>query len=529
MIARRYVIRSFSSLIKFDFWTKRQQSESLTLRLLPASYQVWLAVLPVMLVAFVIRGYCVFGWSYPSGADYGQVVLQADLLLSNDHLPETVPYFQLGKTNWVTMPGAALLYAFMADLSGSSVLDIIPISLITALIEVAGVYLLAWRIFGRLDAAVVTAAVTAVLPLAPDMMAWAGYPNLIVLALIPFVFVAWLDYWEHPDRRRLVLLVLLLCGTMSIHHVSTLWIGLSLGLFALVFLIVQPAASFRKLLPLGIAGLVVGLPVVWRVIDLTFSTRATDVLAGTGNRFDPTRIDWKTWARLAEPISIVLLVGGFVYFLRLQIVQAPAKVLLACYVLVSLIFSFGWLLKIDFYYTRGLFFLSIPIAFGAASLVFYFRHVPLRAVMTVALVLFLGTTSMMRSREVAQYYQALTPEFVDAIDWLNDYSQPDDVLVVGTFSGFHMAHLTPRPVMVGLTPDLVGNPEELSIAQDAVSVLMGLHNMDEVIDERHVRFVLVKSAFDIPDPFRTQLAMNANPRLELVFDNSKIQIYEVVN
>ncbi len=530
MISQRYVTRSFSSLITFLFTEKGQQPGSNSSRVLPFSYQSWLVVFATLLTAFFLRGYAFFLQTYPSGADYGQIVLQANHVLSSGHLLETMPYFQLGKTNATALPGPVLFYASVADLSGSSVMEIMPIILITAWLEISGVYLLAWRVFKRLDAAAVAALFAALSPIALDMISWAGYPNLLVLALIPFVFVTWLDYWKEPDRKHLILAVLVVTGSMSIHHVSTLWIGLSLALFSAIFLIAQPVTSLKKLLPVGIVGAIIGLPVAWRAIELSLTLSAPNVLAaGAGNRFDPTRVNWETWSRLLEPLSLVFLMGGFIYFLRLRFVEAPAKVLVACYAVVSLVFSYGWILKIDFYYTRGLFFLSIPLTFGAVGLVLFFRRVPSRVVITLLLAVFFGSSSLVRARENTRYYQALTPEVFDAMAWLNDYSQPDDVVVVGTFLGFHMANLIHHPLMMALTPDLVGNPEELEIAQDAVAVMMGLYNMDEVIDRRHVRFVVVRSGVDIPDPFRTQLAMNANPRMELVFDNSGIQIYEVVN
>ena len=98
------------------------------------------------------------------------------------------------------------------------------------------------------------------------MAAWSGYANAIAIALTPFALLAWLDYWDSPSRQRLALATLVICGVMSIHHLSTLWLGLALTLFSVINLARRPSESFRKLWPIVLAGVVLGAPILFKVL-----------------------------------------------------------------------------------------------------------------------------------------------------------------------------------------------------------------------------------------------------------------------
>ena len=82
--------------------------------------------------------------------------------------------------------------------------------------------------------------------------------------------------------------------------------------------------------------------------------------------------------------------------------------------------------------------------------------------------------------------------------------------------------------MVALTPDLVGNPDDADVARDAVSILMGLDEMDEAIARRQVKYIIVKARpRDLPDAYRSRAVMAAHPELTVVFRNADVLIYGV--
>jgi hypothetical protein len=487
----------------------------------------WLALIPVLLIALLLRGMSIYQFDYPTGPDYGLHLLYGELFLQAGKAPVYAPNYQLSATSWPLMPGGPLVYALMAGISGTDVFDLIHVTSFFGVIEVAGVYLLAWRIFKRLEPALIAALVIAVLPVYVDMMSWAGYPNFIALSLMPLAFLAWLDYWERPDWRRLILAVIAVCGAAYIHHVSTLWLGQTLVLFAALQVITQPVRSLRKLIPIGIAGVLLGLPIALSAVRLALDQGAVSVLT-SADRFDASRLTWETWARVVTPMAVVLGIGGMIAFLRSRVPDRAAKFLIAAYAVVTLVYLFGWVIGLRFYYIRALFFVTLPVALGAAALIDAWRSPLIRIGVTAVLIVSIGTSAIIRAASGSAYFEIVTPDLIEAVDWLKDYSQPDDVIVMGTLLGFQLPHLLDRPMMAALSPDLISNADALATSSDATAVMMGLSNMDAVIAAREVRYVIVRTHTpDVPDPIRSRAVMNAHPRLELVFRNDDVLIYEV--
>jgi len=491
------------------------------------THRGWLMLVPVLLIALLLRGMAIYQFDYPTGPDYGLHLLYGDLFLEAGKAPLYVPNYQLSVTSWPLMPGGPLVYALMSGISGTPIFNLIHITLFFGFIEVTSVYLLAWRIFKRLEPALIAALIIAVLPVYVDMMSWAGYPNFIALSLMPLAFLAWLDYWETPDWRRLTLAVIAVCGAAYIHHVSTLWLGQTLILFGVIQVVIQPVRSLRKLIPIGIAGVIVGLPVALSAINLALQQGAVSVLT-SADRFDASRLTWETWARVSTPMALVLGVGGMILFLRSRMPNRAAKILIASYALVTLIYLFGWVIGLRFYYIRALFFVTLPVALGAASLISSWRSPLIRIVIAAVLVITIGVSAIIRAESSSAYFEIVTPDVIEAVEWLEDFTEPDDVIVMGTLLGFQLPHLLDRPMMVALSPDLISNADALQISSEATAVMMGLTNMDIVIEVRDVRFVIVRTHVpDVPEPNRSRDVMNAHPDMDLVFRNDDVLIYEV--
>ncbi|NDJ61261.1 MAG: hypothetical protein GYB67_09060 [Chloroflexi bacterium] len=508
---------------------RAQTSQQLPNRALPPTYRLWLPLIPILLAALLLRGFSFFERVYPTGADYGHHLLYAELFLTQGRLPTAVPFFQLGTTEWSVLPGGSLSYALGELFSGTPVFELAATTLIYSLIETTGVYLLAWRLFRRLDAALTAALLIVLFPAGVDIVAWSGYPNLIALAFIPFALIAWLDYWHAPSWRSLLLTIVIVVGMMSVHHLSTLWMGLTFALFAALHLILRPYSSLRKLIPLGVVGVIAGLPVVLQILDLTAITQAAGVLL-SADRFDDSRVTWSIWTQTASAVSLVFISGGVIALLRHRVIPLSDRLMILCYLVVCGLFAFGWIVGLRFYYLRALFFFPLIFALGAAALFWLWRPLWLRSLVVVLVITNIGFGSLLRTEEVNTYYTTLTPRVLEGVEWLRQYSEPGDVVVVGTFLGFQMSRLLNRPTLVALTPELVGNPQELETAADAVAILMGLENMDAIINERDVRYIIVKAnAPDIPDAARAQLVMDANPRIRLLYRNRDLLIYEVLS
>ena len=81
---------------------------------------------------------------------------------------------------------------------------------------------------------------------------------------------------------------------------------------------------------------------------------------------------------------------------------------------------------------------------------------------------------------------------------------------------------------MALTPDLMGNPDDIAVAEDAMRVLMGLDDMDEALERRGVKFIVVRAnQRDVPDAYRSRAVLAAHPHLVLLFRNAEVMIYGV--
>jgi hypothetical protein len=281
------------------------------------------------------------------------------------------------------------------------------------------------------------------------------------------------------------------------------------------------------LIPLGIVGIVMGFPIALSAINLALEQGAVSVLT-SADRFDASRLTWETWARVSTPMAVLLGIGGMVKFLRSRVPDRASKALIGAYAVVTLIYLFGWVIGLRFYYIRALFFVTLPVALGAAALLASWRLPVIRIVMAAVLVVTIGVSAIIRAESSSAYFEIVTPDVIEAVEWLNEYTEPDDVLAMGTLLGFQLPRLLDRPMMAALSADLVSNADALQISSEATSVMMGLSNMDMVINARNIRYVLVRTRIpDVPDPIRSREVMNAHPDMELVFRNDDVLIYEV--
>jgi len=303
--------------------------------------------------------------------------------------------------------------------------------------------------------------------------------------------------------------------------------GLTLGLFGAAHIMIQPLRSLRKLIPLAVVGVLIGLPILAKLIEVSTANRMTDVLL-SGDRYAETRLNWSLWAETASAPMLVLATGGALLLFRRHDLDRTTKILLGAYAVVCLAFAFGWLYGLNFAYIRATFFIILLGALGAAALASMWQSRGVRIGITALLLTVIGMGTLIRAQPLTDYFAALTPRVVEGARWLHEHSEPDDVVVVGTYFGYHMTRLLERPTLVAHAPDLVGNPDEAPFAEDGFAILMGLQGMDDALQRRAVRYIIVKArAPDIPDPARSMAVLDAHPAMRLLFRNSDMLIYGV--
>lgn len=484
------------------------------------------AIATAALLACLLRSYPFLAHPEPTGGDYGHHLLYAALFAETGTLPVDYPYYQLGQTRWAVLPGGGLLYGLLARLAAATPLGIAPLTALLAGLEVTGIALLAQRVFRSWEAACLAALVAAAHPAGAIMIAWSAYANLVALALLPFVLVALLDCWRRPGWRPAALFAVLAAGSAAVHHLSTLLLALVLALFAVLRFVSAPRAACERLWrPTLLAG-VLSLPVVERILSIN-AALGHDVLGGVG-RFEVWRVQWSTWFSVATPLGLVFATAGLLALTRDRGAASEGRTMALAYAGGCLALGFGWLLGLNLFYMRSLYYLAPVVALGAAALARLWRSPGARTLSAGALALALALNTLFEAKANAAWYEVMTPEVRQGLEWLRRESQPGDVVVTGALLAFHAPQLLQRPTLCALPPELVGGPAELPLALDATTILAGLPGMDAALARRSVRYVVVSSRpNDAPDPYRSRAVLSGHPRLRRVLESGGLTIFRV--
>lgn len=485
-------------------------------------------ILPALALAGLLRVLPLVLGDTPAGVDSGLYVLYAEHLAASGTLPEELPHYQLGLTRWQYLPGVPFLLALAGWLAGEPPVAALPVVAVLASIEVGGILLLAWRLFGRLDAALFSAAVAAVMPISVEMVGWGGYANLLGLALLPFAYVSWLDYWRQPGLRSGGAFVVTACAVAMTHHLSGLWMLASVGAACLLGLAIEPVSSLRKIAAIAPVGLIMGLPAVlfnWRAIA---SMGGATSLLTAPERFAPTQnFVAESVARAGAALTIAVLVPGLAALFFLRDTSWIGKCVVFSHASIAVILGFGWSIGVHFHHWRALLFLGLPTAIAAGALMPLLSGRLLRAVVPGALITSLAGITVEEGRRVSIEYRILSPALEDAARWLRANSGPDDLIVASNRIGFQLLRLLERPMMLAVPPrDFYSDrPAAQAVARDAFSILDGDR---EVIQRRGVTFVVVRAAgADVPDPKRSRDRLAPDPGLTLAFENPEVLVFRV--
>lgn len=489
------------------------------------NWRRWRDALPLALAAVLatlLRGFA-FLDDYPSGADYAHHLLAADHYLENGLRMIAYPWFQLGLTHYTQLPGAAMLYALVAASGSPSSFPLAPVTAALGALEVSGVFLLARRLYGPGPPPLLAALACATFPTGPAMISWAGYSNLVGIALTPFALLAWLEHWSRPDRRSAVLTAIAVGGLLGVHHLSSIWLLATLALFTLAMLFAEPRRSASRLASLLWPLAVAAIPAAVRLVEVALISQASGVQAADRlAAFQATRVGWSAWVNMTSPLGIVLAVG-ILAMLRDKTIRGQDRLAIGCYSLVTLLVVFGWTLGIAFYYVRAVYFLALPIALGFPALVRLAGGASARLALAVTLLAGLGTSSIAQAERDQAFYRVLTPEVVDAVRRLEAVSHEGDVVVCSTVLAYHLPWLIQRPLLPAMPPETIGNSEQSLLAADAVAVMTASSRLEEVLDARQVAFVLLSKRF----PESGSDALAVHPRMSLLFQNEDVVLYEV--
>jgi hypothetical protein len=495
----------------------------------PSDRTGW-ALLAILFVAALGRIQPIVAGPFPPGNDHGLHLWYAEQYQARGFPPGAIAYYQLGLTHWPHLPGGPMFFGFLSMLSGLPVFATVGAAAALGAIEAAGVFALALRISPRVDLALFAAAVTALLPGPLEMTGWGAYPNLVGLAFLPGAFAALLSFWSDATPRRAIVCALAVSAVAATHHLSALWLGLSLALFLLLEFSADARGAGRRLLLLVPPLLLFCLPMIPRGVEVWRDSLGSTTLGLTAT-FAPSRASLQqTLIDPAAVLVVVVLFAGLAAFFLLSEASLSGKRLVGSYLFVSVVLAFGWVLGIPFHYWRSLFFFNLPAAIGGGWLLALWKPDRLRSTVAAAVILAFGFAGQRITREIPGRYQVLTPAVEETAQWIRGHSDPDDVVLASNYLGFHLIRLLERPLMVSVQPQdfFSSNPEANAVSADAASILEGADQGDLRLDARRVRYVVIRArGSDFPEPPASQAALERNARLHRVFANTDTRVYEV--
>ncbi len=484
----------------------------------------------VLMAAGLVRLAPIIWSARPPGTDYGLHLYYAEQYLALGFPPGPLPYYQLGLTRWPQFPGGSIFFGWLSLLSGVPVFGTMAAASLLGTIECLGIFALARRVLGRDDLALFAAAAGALLPIPLEVTGWGGYPNLVALAFLPYALLALLAYWEEPTPTRAWTFALASAAVALSHHLSALWLGAAGLLFVLSELVVDHKAALRRVFGLLLPLIVAGGPMAPRALAILRNSFGP---AGVGDpeRFAGSRMN--AVAAMVDPagaLSAAVLLAGLPAFFLLSSASGPARRLIGSYTLVTLLLLFGWTMGVPFHYWRALFFMGVPIALAAGSLLLLWASPLQRVAVAASLLLAWSSISVRIVRDLPARYEVLTPAVEEAAAWIRAHSGPDEVVVSSSWLGFQLTRLLERPLMVSVeAQDLfASSPGAQAAAADAALILEGGGEGARRRSARQVRFVAIRRrGHDSPDPSWSRARLEADPGLVRVFENADVMVFGI--
>lgn len=192
----------------------------------------YIALAAIFAIAFAYRFYLVTMNTYPPGADIG---LHESVIASiTSNKPSFFwNYYQMGGGLSATNPGYHIFTAFV--ISMTQLPDYLAQGLVASFFSafmVLCAFLLVRQVWNELAGFVVAVLITFS---ASDiiMLSWAGYPNIVALALIPVVLCLFLQPSKLSSKRYIAVTSILVSAIFLTHVFSGL-IFLAVTLFTLI-------------------------------------------------------------------------------------------------------------------------------------------------------------------------------------------------------------------------------------------------------------------------------------------------------
>jgi hypothetical protein len=436
--------------------------------------------------------------SFPPGSDIGLHESVINSILS----PKPsffYNYFHMGGGLSVTNPGYHIFTAFIITLTGlpDYIAQAAVASMFSALLILCA-FMLTKLVWGELAAFVAAVLVTFS---ASDivMLSWAGYPNIVALALIPLIFYLFLQPTKLPSKSYLVV-VSLLVGALFLTHLfsALIFLGIALSTLALSFLSKATGFTIKTvlywLLPILI-GVVLISPYLVNVAPLYFGSQGA--ITGSVSVMKQAVVETRVIPTAILCLSVVPFLLFFVFskHQKGKWFSLPA-LLFASSILVPLAASQGYLVGFFLDYERFLYFLALPAIICISIVMLYAANILANAlgkiraslaavskpVLFSVLMIACLMTPMFALPSVgasqANFFQVMTPQKYAAITWANANTASDSVFVADASYGWWLSGFAQRPTLSAVDPQYLILQREFAPAQVASNLLRADYLVD---------------------------------------------------
>jgi hypothetical protein len=463
---------------------------------------ITLLLLAILAAGFIYRFALTTMNTFPPGADIGLHESVINSILA----PKTTfiyNYYHMGGGVSATNPGYHIFVAFIITMTGAPdyLVQALVVSLFSTLI-IAGAFLvvkLVWGIRAGLVAAIfVTFSASDIV-----MLAWAGYPNIVALALIPILFYLFLQPAKLSSGNYLIASSLIV-GALFLTHVFSAIIFLTITLFALlVSVALSKSTGFTiKRAMLWLAPLFFGIILVssylFSVFPLYFGPEGA--IMGSVSAMKRAVVETRVVSTVILGLAIIP-IGLFLVFSKKQLGKffTLPSIFFVSAVLVPLVAAQAYLFGFFLDYERFLYYLSFPVIVCLALVVVNLSNIIAKALRKIKPQLPANSKTVLLSAllvvclftplfalpwegvKQANFFQVMNPKGYEAVEWIKTNTPTGSICVADAQFGWWLSGFAKRPTFSAVDPQFLILQREFEPALAASNLLRADYLVDNGI------------------------------------------------
>ena len=466
----------------------------------------------------IYRSALVLSNVFPPGSDIGLHNSLIHSIIQGGNTQFVWNYYHMGGGNSITFPGYHIFTSYIISFTGlPDYLAQAFVAIVFSSILVVVAFLLTRKVWNE-SVALIVAFLVGVSWFDIDMLLWAGYPNIVALALIPLAFYLLLEK-SRFSRSQFVTVVSLVSAAIFLTHSLSTFVFTTIVLATLLVLVLFPKRmdARRKTVLEWIVPLIIGAllasPFLVQIAPVYLNADAA-VFKGGSPEIQQLLLSTRI---LPTELTLPFFVGFFLYFLfskyhHGRFFSLPT-VLLVLWWLIPTALTQSSIVGLYTDYQRFLYFAILPLIIltglcifhgshllakiadllfstGRKQLQTYFREkrVP-RWVMrppsnqilgggfAIALILtvFLWMPNFFitppKGFALQNYYQAMNTPGYEGVQWARTCTPTYSVFVADAWYGWWLGGFAQRPTISGVDPQFLTNSREFEPALLAARLL----------------------------------------------------------